>query len=115
MTQTLGTNANNDIYLGPTGNLVVDNGQKAVEDACQTAAQLQLGEAVLQTQLGMPNFQTIWVGVPNVAIWEAYLRRTFLSVNGVLAVTALVVTVADNVLAYTATIQSVYGEIFLNG
>lgn len=115
MTQTLGTNENNDIYLGPTGNLVVDNGQQAVEDACQTAAQLQLGEAVLQTQLGIPNFQTVWVGVPNIAIFEAYLRRALLGVNGVIAVTALTVSVADNVLKYTATIQSVYGELFLNG
>lgn len=115
MTQTLGTNANNDIYLGPTGNIVIDSGQQAVEDACATAAKMQLGEAVLQTQLGIPNFQTIWVGMPNIAIFEAYLRRTLLGVNGVIAVTALTVSAANNVLSYTATIQSIYGELFLNG
>lgn len=115
MTQTIATNANNDIFLAPTGNLVIDSGQAAVEAACQTAAQMQLGEAVLQTQLGIPNFQTVWVGVPNVAIWEASLRQTLLAVQGVLAVKALTVTVADNVLNYSATIQSIYGEIALEG
>ncbi len=37
MTRSFGTNASNDLYLGPDGNLVVLSGIAAVEAACATA------------------------------------------------------------------------------
>jgi hypothetical protein len=126
MTQTFGLNANNDIYLDATGNLVILSGQDAVETACGTATKAQLGEMVLQTGLGIPNFQTIWVGAPNLTMFESYLRQTILSVDGVVSITSLSVgtivvqnptTGLDETnLTYTATIENIYGEEFtLNG
>lgn len=115
MTQTLGTNSDNDIYVGSNGNLIIDRGQQAVLDACATAAKLQLGEAVLETGLGLPNFQTVWVGAPNIAIFENYLRRALLNVQGVTAVKNLTTSVVNNTLSYTAVIETIFGRAFLNG
>jgi hypothetical protein len=115
MTQTLAINSNNDIYLGSNGNLVVATGQTGVEQACQTATQAQLGEMILATTSGIPNFQAVWSGTPNLAIWESYLRAAILNVPGVLAVVSLSSSVAKNTLSYTATISSQYGIFELNG
>ena len=115
MVKTLGTNSNHDIYIQPNGNLAFLSGQEAVEGACATASKLQLGEAVLQTTLGIPNFQAVWIGTPNIKVFESYLRNTLLSVEGVVSVVSLRAAYADNVLSYTAEIESQYGTLFLNG
>ena len=62
MVQTFGQNANGDVYIGSDGNLVILSGLPAVEAACATASLAQLGEEVLTTGNGLPNFQAVWVG-----------------------------------------------------
>lgn len=115
MTQTFDTNANNDLYRGADGNLVLLSGAPAVAAACKTASRAMLGEMVLAQNNGMPNFQVIWVGVPNYAIFATYLRMTLDNVDGVEEVTDINLTKVGEVLEYQATIASVYREIFING
>lgn len=115
MTQSFGLNANNDIYLNSSGNIQIDSGVQAVEDACKNVSLAQLGEEVLTTTQGMPTFQTIWNGTPNVAIYESYLRAALEGVEGVVSVTALTYTVKDNVFSYQATIETIYGTLYLAG
>lgn len=115
MPLTLAVNENNDIYLDANGNLALATGIDAVLILCARAAKAQLGEMVLNTDQGMPNFQTIWNGSPNVAQFEAALRRTLLQVVDVLGVTGIDVALTNNVLRYTATIITAYGEGVING
>ena len=83
MVQTLQLNANNDLFLNSAGSLTMLSSIDAVVAACNTAALTQLGECVLITGQGLPNFQAIWVGVPDYAIWQSYLENTLLNVPGV--------------------------------
>lgn len=115
MTQTFGTNTNNDLYRDSSGNLAILNGLDAVLAACETATKAQLGEMVLQSNLGIPNFQTIWVGSPNYSLFRSYLRATLLSVSGVREVKSIEVKSANNVLSYTATIETDFGLAVING
>ncbi len=115
MTQTLGTDSNNDLYLNSDGNIAVLSGLQAVLAACETATKAQLGEMLLATTQGIPNFQTIWVGSPNYPLFQNYLRRTLLGVSGVQDVTEIEITVRDNVLGYTATIDTAFGLGEANG
>lgn len=116
MTQTLGINENNDIYIGTDGNLVLLSGEAAVAGACKTASQAQLGEMIYAATSGMPNFQTIWTGVPNQALFESYLRKTLAGVPGVVAVQSIAITQLDNKLSYAAVIKTEFGnEVTING
>ncbi|OWK36889.1 hypothetical protein [Fimbriiglobus ruber] len=115
MVQTFGTNLSGDIYLGADGNLAVLSGIQAIAGACVTACRTQLGECVLQTGVGLPNFQTVWVGVPDYALWQSYLQNTLLAVEGVTAVQSVNLTALDNVLRFTAEIQTIYGSTVVNG
>lgn len=110
MTTTFGTNANNDLYIGSDGNLVVLTGLQAVMAACETATKAQLGEMVLTDTQGIPNFQTIWVGSPNYALYQSFLRNTLLAVPGVLDVKSITLTALNNILSYTAVIVTQFGD-----
>lgn len=109
MTQTFNTNSDNDIFIGSDGRLSIATGLQGVLKGCETASYAQLGEMVLATGLGIPNFQAIWVGVPNYQIFELYLRNALLSVMGVSSVKSLSISVKGDVLSYTATIVTIYG------
>lgn len=114
MTQTFGTNANNDLYVAANGNLALLSGEEAVSAACATVSKSLLGEMVLATGAGLPNFQAVWTGVPNLIIWKQYLFNALKSVLGVRNVTDITVTPQQNVLSYTATIESNYGRVALS-
>ena len=114
MVQTFGQNANGDVYIGPDGNLVILSGLPAVEAACATASLAQLGEEVLTTGNGLPNFQAVWVGVTNIPLWQSYLRNTLQNVEGVTQVTSISARQNKNTLGYTAAIQTQYGQGAVN-
>jgi hypothetical protein len=115
MTQLLAVDENNDLYLNRTGNIAISRNLEAVLQACEHIAKAQLLEMVLAQERGIPNFETIWNGSPNVAQFEAYLRRNILTVEGVIDILELETSVINNILAYNITIKTVYGLGVVNG
>lgn len=115
MVQTLGTDSDNDLYLGPDGNLVVLNNNSAVLAACKTACLAQLGEMIYATKQGLPNFQAVWVGVPNIPLWQSYLLKTLQNVAGVLQVSNIVVIITGSTMRYTAQIVTQFGITQISG
>lgn len=68
-----------------------------------------MGELVLQGDVGIPNFQLIWNGSPNIAQAENSIREALLGVDGVTDVSELSAFVSDNVFRYSAVINTIYG------
>lgn len=114
MPQTFAANANNDIFIAPNGNLSVLSGLAAVTAACASSSKAQLGEMILSILQGIPNFQTVWVGSPNIALWESYIRKALLTVDGVIEVTSLTAEASNGRLSYTAEILSSFGPLTVN-
>lgn len=106
---------NNDLTLAPDGNLSISADLQAVLFTCEQVAKAQLNEMVLSVDQGMPNFQTVWVGAPNIAQFEAYLAARLQAVTGVQRVIGVEARASNGVLRYTATIQTIYGEGVING
>lgn len=115
MTKMIAVDSNNDIYVKNDGNLAINNDLAAVSQNCENAVKAQLGEMIFAVDRGVPNFQTIWNGSPNLAQFEASLRQTILQVEGVLEITDLTTRVDGGILFYIATIQTIYGSTVLNG
>lgn len=84
--------------------------QDAMIMLCEHVAKTVLGELVLQGDVGIPYFQTVWNGSPNLAQTESALRSAWLGIDGVLDVTALTTFAQNGVLYYNATIKTIYGE-----
>lgn len=115
MTTTFGTDASNDLFLDVGNNISVLGGLAAILKACETATKAQLGEMVLTTTQGIPNFQTVWVGAPNYSLYTNYLRTTLVNVDGVQEVVSLNLSTIKNKLLYTATIKTAFGTGTING
>lgn len=112
---SLAVNARNDLFRAADGNIATTADLYAVTQACAHAAKTLLGEMMYATDNGVPYFDVVWTGTPNLAQFEAYLRRAFLAVDGVVRVQSLSVTIGANVAAYKAVIQTTYGTGVVNG
>lgn len=114
MTRSLAMDANNDLVLGPDGNLAFVADLAAVLQNCKSAMQTQLGEVALDTTRGIPTFDTVFTAW-NPDQFEVAARAMLLSVSGVVAVTAFSAARANNIMSYTATIQTTFGTGDING
>lgn len=108
---TLGLNESNDIYLNASGNLQLDQNIAALQDICVNVSRALLGEEVLTTGNGIPYFQSVFNGTPNIANFQNYLTTQLNGISGVNAVTNIAISVANNTLTFTATIDTIYGPI----
>lgn len=115
MTRSIAVDDKNDIYIGADGSLAIVSALQATLQAAQQAAQSQLGEMEYATDQGVPNFDTIWNGAPNVSQFEAYLRRAILGVEHVTGIQDLTITTPGNQLSYSATIDTDFGPGDING
>lgn len=115
MTRTLAVDTNNDIFIGIDGSLSIAAARDAVLQACAQAAKAQLGEMIYAIDQGLPNFEAVWNGAPNLNQFEAYLRRNIEAVTDVTGVDSVTITSAAGVLSYVAVIKTIYGPGLLNG
>ena len=100
----------NDMYLDDFGNIALVYDLEAVLQGCRQAALTQLGEIVLATNQGIPYQTAIWVGVPNIAAYEAALRTAWLSLTGVVSIIQLTTVFVSPTLSYSATINTIFGS-----
>ena len=115
MSKNFSINDVNDIYLDKNGNLAISIGLVAVIETCKQYMQTVLGELTLNTDKGIPYFQSVFTGVPNIQQFVAAGRAALLTVSGVTQVISFDVSINDKTLSYTATIQTIYGQGVVNG
>jgi len=112
--KTIRTGTNNDLYIS-AGKIAIGTELTALIDVCEKVVQTMLGELVFQGDEGIPNFELIWNGAPNVAQAEASIRNALMGVDGVLDVPELIAFVQNNTFVYSATIKSIYGTGAIGG
>lgn len=115
MPTTFAISDKNDFVFGSDGNLLIVTGLQAVLMACKGAAQAQLGEMVLAVNQGVPNFNTVWNGSPNLQQFSTALRTILLQVPGVLDILELEVLPSGDNLFYRAVILADDGSGELQG
>lgn len=115
MTTALAINDENDIYIDGANNIALVTGQTAVKQAAQTTSRAQLGEMILFTTQGMPALQNVFNANPNLAVYQAAVVAAIEQIYGVISVQSIVFTKTETVLSYIAVIQSIYGELTING
>lgn len=91
------------------------SGAQAVAINCQHEVQTIRGEDPFRQNKGMPNFQTVWNGTPDVLQFEFFLRQTLLAVAEVERVSNFKAEVVENVLNYAIDIETPFGRETING
>lgn len=107
--RTISVNSNNDLEV-TTNNLDLKSGVFEIMQSCEQAVKAQLGEIIYSTKRGVPNFQTIWQSGANIAQFESYVKEMILGVEGVTSITKFSASIRDNLVVYSATIKTIYGE-----
>lgn len=107
---TFAIDENNDlIFLN--GSIVLDINAQAVADITKSVCSTVLGEMIFNADQGIPYFDIVWNGVPNLSQAEYELRTAILSVDNVDDITDFSLFVSDDTLSYNATIQTTFGEV----
>ena len=109
----------NDMFVDESGNIAIVYDLQAVLQICKQVALTLLGEMVLQTDQGIPYRTAVFVGVPNLPLFEGALRAAWLATSGVSSVPKLTTTygpltipnttVTTNGVSYSATIDTIFG------
>ncbi len=105
----------NDFMLDKTGNIAMASGIEATAQTSRNFAATRSSEMIHSADQGLPFFMTSFDRFPNLAQFEAALRRRLMQVETVQAVTALDVQYTDGAVNYTATLQTDDGAVTING
>ena len=108
---------NNDIFLDSNGNLALCKDIEAVKTAVSCATKTNYGEIVLNTNLGVPYFTTIFTAHPDIELWKSYMQEAILSIPKVLGIPYFktYIDYQKSLLKYAVVISTEYGEAEING
>ncbi|ELX8378362.1 hypothetical protein AB7W88_03770 [Providencia vermicola] len=112
---TFDVNKNNDIHLGNSGNLAIANGERSLKNRCEHYVKAIRGEMLHKLDRGIPYWKTTFGRQADIPLFESAFRDRMRELNDVISVLSFSASLADNTLKYTAVIQTIYGEITLNG
>ncbi|AVL75500.1 MULTISPECIES: hypothetical protein [Enterobacterales] len=113
--KTFNVNSNNDIHLGNNGNLSIVSGERASKNRCEHYVKALRGEMLHKLDMGIPYWKTTFGRQADIPLFEAAFRDRLRELDDVISVVSFSALIADNSLNYTAVIQTIYGEITLNG
>lgn len=110
-------NENNDIYVDSNGNLALCRDIQAVKVSVSCGTKTNFGEIVLNTNLGIPYFETIFTAHPDIELWKAYMKEAIMRVPKVLSIVAFkhIIDYQKSLLRYTVVINTEYGTEVING
>ena len=105
----------NNGFLVIGGQLNIVTGLQAVIINCQHVAQTIKFENPFNIDEGLPNFETVWDGNPNILQYELFLSRALIQVKDVDKLSDFNADISDNVLNYSIKIHTPFGVDTLSG
>lgn len=96
---SIATDENNDIYIDGKGQVAIVDGLQAILQVVKNRIKTLYNELQFNQGEGVPYFETIF-GTGDVALWEDFIKKEAVKVNGVIRVDYLRSTVKDNLLTY---------------
>ncbi|MBI6530200.1 hypothetical protein JEP40_13890 [Proteus vulgaris] len=113
--RTFSIDKNNDLFIGPDGNLQFSEKDEAVKKLCQHFAKAVRGEMLHKKDKGIPFWPTTFGRQADVPMFETAFRQRMSEIEEVVEVTHFSATVENGELKYQATIRTIYGGFTLNG
>lgn len=105
----------NDPVLGADGNLSMISGTAAIGQTSVQYGRSRRAEMIHNMDSGVPFDLVAWAGAPNETQFEAVMRARLLQLPDVTEISSFQVRHIDDVLSYTATLQTTAGEVTING
>ncbi|PPA72664.1 hypothetical protein C4E15_29420 [Achromobacter spanius] len=109
------TDDDNDFVTLPNGNLAMVTDRQAVAQEAKHFAATARAEMIHAYDEGIPFLREAFSKQPNLAQFEASLRRRLLGTPDVTGIVSLTIQIEGETLKYTATLQTSYGTVTING
>ena len=109
------TDDDNDFVTLPNGNLAMVTDRAAVAQEAKHFAATARAEMIHAYDEGIPFLREAFSKQPNLAQFEASMRRRLLDTPDVIGIVSLVTQIEGESLKYTATLQTTYGTVTING
>lgn len=109
------TDDDNDFVTLPNGNLAMVTDRQAVAQEAKHFAGTARAEMIHAYDEGIPFLREAFSKQPNLAQFEASLRRRLLDTPDVTGIVSLTTQTEGETLKYTATLQTTYGTVTING
>ncbi|MFD4837647.1 hypothetical protein ACFWP0_09070 [Achromobacter sp. NPDC058515] len=109
------TDDDNDFVTLPNGNLALVTDRDAVAQEAKHFAATARAEMIHAYDEGIPFLREAFSKQPNLAQFEASLRRRLLGAPDVTGIVSLTTQIEGETLKYTATLQTTYGTVTING
>lgn len=109
------TDDDNDFVTLPNGNLAMVLDAQAVAQEAKHFAATSRAEMIHAYDEGIPFLREAFSKQPNLAQFEASLRRRLLNTPDVTGIVSLDTQIEGETLKYTATLQTTYGTVTING
>jgi hypothetical protein len=115
MVTTFSCDENNDIFIGPDGNLSLSTSLQAVLFICQNKARTRLNEMIFEPDSGLPYMESVFSEPKNFFRFKRELRKALENTDGVEKVLDIIVEENQTVFFYSATIATIYGSGVVDG
>ena len=101
---------NRDLFLNSRNDISMNSDLDACLQTCESVAMLLKGEDIYNINEGLPNFELIWDGFPNIPQYRAALISAIEKVNDVIKVSNYDFIVNNNELIYNIEIETTFGN-----
>ena len=109
--KTLAQNSANDIYIGSDGGLATVDELNAYSIVIADAIRTVRGELQLDTERGVPYFETVFKSVNGIDIWKNDVRKRVLEFPFVKSIDSFDVSYANRKLEYTMRLTTDAGDV----
>ena len=109
--KTLAQNSANDIYIGSDGGLATVDELNAYSIVIADAVRTVRGELQLDTERGVPYFETVFKSVNGIDIWKNDVRKRVLEFPFVKSIDSFDVSYANRKLEYTMRLTTDAGDV----
>jgi len=100
---------NRDLVLNSRNNISMNRDLDACLQSCENAVMMILGEDIYNSNEGLPNFELIWNGSPNIPQYKASIISAIKKINNVIDAFNFNYVESNNELTYTITISTTFG------
>ena len=109
--KTFAQDSHNDIRIGSDGQFVTVDGLDAYSTVIADVVRTVRGELQLDTERGVPYFETVFKSVNGIDIWKNDVRKRVLEFPFVKSIDSFDVSYANRKLEYTMRLTTDAGDV----
>ena len=114
--KTFAQDSHNDIRIGSDGQFATVNGLDAYSAVIANVVRTVRGELQLDTERGVPYFETVFKSINGIDIWKSEVRKRVLALSFVRSIDSFSASwnTENHILSYSMTVSTDNGTVTIS-